>query len=210
MFDNQLRHLKERLLEGVARRLLTRLSPLYFTIGAFLLGCAAAAALLAHYRWGAFWLWVVSRLADGLDGTVARLSGRQSNIGGYFDLLLDVILYALIPLAAATQGSPTLYWLVALLLASYYINVVSWLALSALLEKQRQVDESAFAPSAARLTSIRMPTGVMEGGETVLLYGLICLLPRYLAYLFIAGSVLALLGAGQRALWAIRHRRLLG
>ena len=206
MFDNRLRHLKERLLERVARRF-NRFSPLFFTIGGFLFGCAAAGALLLHYRWGALWLWVASRLCDGLDGSVARLSGRQSNIGGYFDLLLDVCLYALIPLAAvAAQASNTLYWLVALLFASYYINAVSWLALSTLLEKLQPTPER----EGSSMTSIRMPTGVMEGGETVVLYGLICLLPQYLAYLFIAGSALTLLGAGQRALWVIRHRGILG
>ena len=43
-------------------------------------------------------LWLLNRLIDGLDGTVARMFDRQSDFGGYTDIIIDVTIYALVPI----------------------------------------------------------------------------------------------------------------
>ncbi|HEY6963674.1 MAG TPA: CDP-alcohol phosphatidyltransferase family protein, partial [Erythrobacter sp.] len=52
------------------------------------LGLAGAAAIaLGHIGWGLA-LIIANRLADGLDGAVARAKG-PSDLGGYFDIVAD-------------------------------------------------------------------------------------------------------------------------
>ena len=58
-------------------------------------------------------LWLVNRLLDGLDGTLARRSGRQSERGAYADILADVIVYAAIPLGIAAGQDDRAAWIAA-------------------------------------------------------------------------------------------------
>ena len=106
--------------------------------------------------------WLLGRLLDGLDGVVARAAGSATDAGGYADLLLDTVGYAVIPLGIAVAADDVATWqIVGVLLATFYVNSVSWLMLSALLEKRA-------AGSAARCeqTSITMPVALVEGTET--------------------------------------------
>ena len=206
MFDPLLRRFKARLLKRPASWLSRYFSPFFFTVGAFALGCAAAAFVAYGYRIPSLILWIVSRICDGLDGAVARHKGTQSNFGGYVDFMLDVVVYTLLPLAAATAANdPSIYRVTALLFAAYYLNAVSWLTISALLEKQRHT--APLSPHQHAPTSLRMPTGIMEGAETIVLYGLICILPHHLPLLFIIGAVLAFGGTIQRGLWVFYNRK---
>ena len=61
----------------------------------------------------------------------------------------------------------------AVLLATFYVNAVSWTYLSALLEKR-----SAGASRTGELTSIAMPPALVEGAETLVLFTLALLVPR--------------------------------
>ncbi len=63
-------------------------------------------------------LWLVSRLADGLDGAVARHQGIASDRGGLVDIVFDTIGYAVIPIGVAVGiDSQTAWIIVAVLLA---------------------------------------------------------------------------------------------
>ena len=58
--------------------------------------------------WGGYdtWavlLWWLSRILDGLDGAYARLTGKSSDFGGYFDIIIDFTTYAVIPLGVALR-----------------------------------------------------------------------------------------------------------
>src|SRR5262249_33395591 len=68
------------------------------TIAGLGLGLAAAIAIaLGDFAIGLF-LFLLSRIADGLDGVVARLT-MPTDQGGFLDIVLDFFVYAAIPLA---------------------------------------------------------------------------------------------------------------
>ncbi len=199
MIDRYLRLPKERVLEPVAKRL--DISPLTVTLTAFGVGLlAVGAAAFELYGW-ALGLWLVGRVLDGLDGSIARSSAKQSDLGGYLDMLLDTAIYALLPVALAWAQSSSPVWLsLALLLSSFYLNAVSWLYLSAILEKRKQG-----AVSRGEQTSVTMPSGLIEGGETILFYCLFLIFPQALTFLFSLMALLVLFSAGQRVRWALRR-----
>lgn len=199
MFDTELRSLKDRVLAPLVRAL-EPVSPTALTGAALAvgLGCAGAAAL--GWPLVALGLWVVNRVLDGLDGLVARRFGKTSDRGGYLDLVFDFVVYAAVPLGLAWDAADPGVWAAcAFLLGAYYVNAVSWLALSALEEKRR-----AGAP-AQRETSLAMPRGLVEGFETVVLYLAFFLWTDGLVWLFAAGAVLVLASAALRVVWALRR-----
>ncbi|MFQ3614210.1 MAG: CDP-alcohol phosphatidyltransferase family protein, partial [Cyanobacteriota bacterium] len=88
MLDKVLRQWKERLLAPLLGTPLQQVHPLAITLAGFTVGLGSGtAAALGAYGWG-LGLWLLNRLMDGLDGTLARLQRRQSDLGGYLDMLL--------------------------------------------------------------------------------------------------------------------------
>ena len=72
-------------------------------------------------------LWLLNRALDGLDGAIARARGRGSDLGGYLDMLADVVVYAAVPLGVAVSVDTRSGWMAAaVLLGSFYVNAVSW------------------------------------------------------------------------------------
>lgn len=199
MLDSSLRSVKDSLLLPLARALGPRVHPNTLSVLGFLVGIGSALLLLRQAYAPALLLWLLNRVLDGLDGTVARAQRRQTDFGGYLDLLLDFALYALIPVCLAL-GSPVPGVLPALgaLLGSFYLNAASWMYLAAVLEKRA-------LGARGGATSIVMPPGLIEGAETILFFSLFMLLPGALVPLFAAMATLVLLTVGQRLLWAARH-----
>ena len=70
------------------------------TLIGFGIGIAAAVAIAMQHYALSLALLLVSRLADGLDGAVARLT-QPSDRGAFLDITLDFLFYASIPLAFA-------------------------------------------------------------------------------------------------------------
>ncbi|MCB9138777.1 MAG: CDP-alcohol phosphatidyltransferase family protein [Caldilineaceae bacterium] len=199
MYDVSLRRKKDELLTPLAVRLPDVLHPNIISGVALLTGLASAAAIAQRVWALGLLLWIANRTLDGLDGVVARVHERQSDFGGYLDLLLDFVIYLTVP-AAFVYANPTPLnlWALALLFASYVINTLSWTLLSALLEKRHR-------GAADRLTSVEMPGGLIEGAETIAFYTLFYFLPGYSAYLFLIFSLLVFVTAGQHVWWAARH-----
>jgi phosphatidylglycerophosphate synthase len=189
MFDNTLRPLKDRLATPLADALGRRLAPDTVSLLAFAAGLGCAASLGLGYRWLALTLWLFSRLLDGLDGLIARRSGRSSDAGGYLDIMLDFIIYAILPLAMA-WSEPPLALPAAVLLGVFYINSASWMYLSALLEKR-----GAGAAARGEATSVSMPKGLVEGSETIVFYTLLISLPGWRMVLMLLFALLTLTGA---------------
>jgi phosphatidylglycerophosphate synthase len=201
VLDTLLRPVKERLLSPIARAAGRRVPPLVVTLAGFACGLAAA-VLAARGRHGAaLALWIANRALDGLDGTLARAQGTQSDLGGYVDIVLDFIVYAAIPIGLVV-GAPGMPLAVAALamLASFYVNAASWMYLSAILERR-----GAGARQRGELTSVTMPEGLIGGTETVVAYTLFLLLPRHLVTLFWLMTVLVVVTVAQRLTWAARR-----
>src|SRR5262249_1670469 len=63
-------------------------------------GIASALAIALGHFWIGLTLFLLNRLADGLDGAVARATTRTDR-GGFLDITFDFLVYGAIPLAFA-------------------------------------------------------------------------------------------------------------
>ena len=200
MLDHTLRAYKDDLLRPLACQL-RRVSPNSITMLAMVVGLAAAGAAATQWYWLALGLWLLNRILDGLDGMVARTHDRQSDFGGYLDIVLDFIVYAAVPIGLYV-GNPTAINALALvaLLAAFYVNGASWIYLSAILEKR-----AAGAGARGELTTVTMPAGLVGGAETVLFYSAFLIWPGIMPWLFAAMAAMVSIGIGQRLWWARRN-----
>ena len=93
MFDARLRRLIDPPLDAAGRRLAGwGLSANATTLGGFVIGLAALPLLAAGQFTAALIVILLNRLADGLDGAIARSLG-PSDLGGYLDILCDFLFY---------------------------------------------------------------------------------------------------------------------
>ncbi len=196
MRDSVLRAQKDRLMLPIAEQMFGSIHPNIVSFVALGVGLLSAGAIVYHEFGIALILWLLNRVLDGLDGVVARAHHKQSDFGGYLDLLLDFVVYLAIPVAllVALPTNANL-WAGITLLSIYVLNLLSWTTLSAIIEKHQ-------IQTVDRLTTMEMPTGLIEGAETILFYSLFLLLPGYIVYLFWAMAALILVTAGQRVWWA--------
>jgi phosphatidylglycerophosphate synthase len=201
MFDEWFRLHKERWLAPLARLLGQVFSPLALTLLAFAIGIGAAVAASRATWTLALVLWLANRLLDGVDGVLARQTGRQSEFGGYLDIVCDFAVYGAMPIGLALALDTRDVWLAStVLLMSWFVNAASWMYLAAVLEKR-----GSGAAARGELTSVTMPRGLVAGTETVLFFTLFLLLPAQyvpLAWLMSGGVAV---GIGQRVAWATRH-----
>jgi phosphatidylglycerophosphate synthase len=204
MLDTLLRPVKDRALMPLAEGIGRSLSPMAITVIGFGFGLAAVGAAVIGSNVLTLILWVLNRIFDGLDGLAARHYGKQSDLGGYTDILLDMAIYALLPIGLVL-GSPQTeahFLALALLLASFYLNAGSWMYLAALLEAREQG-----ARARGESTSISMPRGLVEGAETIIFFTLFIVLSDLLVLLFALMGLLVLVTVIQRWLWSARHLR---
>lgn len=138
------------------------------------LGCGlgAAAAVWAGGFALALALIAASRLADGLDGAVARASER-TDFGGYLDIVADFAFYGAVPLGfvlydPAGNGVPG-----AVLLLAFYVNGASFLGFALLAEKRGLVTR------VQGLKNLYYSAGLLEGTETIAFFVAICLFPAF-------------------------------
>jgi len=119
---------------------------------------------------------LASRLADGLDGAVARAT-RKTDFGGYLDIAADFLFYGAIPMAFVLNDPGLNGAAGAFLLASFYFNGTSFLGYAILAEKHGHKTD------AQGQKSLYYSNGILEGTETILFFVLICLIPDYFALL---------------------------
>jgi phosphatidylglycerophosphate synthase len=199
--DVYLRRQKDRLLTPLAGPLFASIHPNVISVLAMFIGLGSVAAIAGQFYGIGLLLWVINRVLDGLDGVIARVHGKQSDFGGFLDLFLDFVIYLTVPIAFIWAAPATTnLWAGIALLGSYVMNSISWTTLAALLEKRHR-------QTANRLTSMEMPTGLMEGAETIVFYTLFYFFPGQLALLFGVMAVLVYYTAAQRVWWAYQHLR---
>jgi phosphatidylglycerophosphate synthase len=68
------------------------------------IGIAAALAIALGQFWIGLALFLLNRIADGLDGAVARATTRTDR-GGFLDIAFDFLVYAAMPLAFAIHDA---------------------------------------------------------------------------------------------------------
>lgn len=170
MLDARLRRLIDPPLDRFGRRL-ARLGVTANSITwtGFLVGAGAWALLALQNYPTALALILLNRLADGLDGAVARHT-RLSDLGGYLDIVLDFLFYAGVVFFFAV-GRPDQALPAAFLIFSFVGTGASFLAFAAVAAKR------GITTAARGEKSIYYLGGLTEGTETIALFVAICLFP---------------------------------
>jgi phosphatidylglycerophosphate synthase len=198
MFDERLRRAIDPALNRLAAAITkTGLSANALTVIGALLGLAAGLAIATQHYPFAVLLVIINRIVDGLDGAVARING-PSLWGGYLDSIADYIFYVAVPVgfgwASADNVIPAL-----LLVASFTLTAVSFLSFAAIAAKHG-LDDEPHGPKAFLYSN-----GLMEGGETIGFFIVMCAFPTYFALLAMLFAGLCVLTVGQR-IWMARRR----
>lgn len=159
------------------------------------LGAAAAAATT---RWPlALTLWLVSRLADGLDGPVARRGGTESDRGGFLDIVADFTVYGAFVVGCAV-GQPDARVALLVLLLTYYVNGTAFLAFSSIAQRRGQrtglEDER----------SLVFSRGLAEGTETIVAHSLLVAFPATMPAIAWAFAAVVAVTIVQRVALAVR------
>lgn len=176
MFDGRLRRLIDPPADAVATWLARwGLSANAVTVAGFLIGVGAWVALAYQAYGTALALIVLNRVADGLDGAIARLRG-PTDLGGYLDIVLDFFFYAGVPFFFAV-GRPDAALPAAFLVFSFVGTGSSFLAFAAIAARRGLTTE------ARGRKSIYYLGGLTEGAETIALFVLICVFPAWFAIL---------------------------
>lgn len=175
MFDRAAIALLKPGLEGIARALVRAgIGADALTLTGFGLGLAAAACIALQQPLAGLALLLASRLMDGLDGAVARLT-MPTDRGAFLDISLDFLFYASIPLAFALADPTANALPAAVLLAAFIGTGSSFLAFAALAEKRDL--KSADYPQ----KGIYYLGGLTEASETLLCFVAMCLWPQHFA-----------------------------
>jgi len=197
MLDRHLRPLVDPPLQAIGDRLATRVSADTVTFCGFGLGCLAIVAVMAgQFTLGAVLL-ALNRMADGLDGAVARRNG-VTDLGGYLDIVLDFIVYSGVVFAFAVADPARNALPAAFLIFSFMGTGASFLAFAVMAAKHRLE-----SPEQGR-KSLYYLGGLAEGTETILFLAAVLLWPAgfpLLAWVFGAVCWLTTLG---RVLIAVR------
>ncbi len=191
MFDAKIRPLINPALDVMARQIcMLGIGANAVTLFGAIIGLAAAAAIAGGQFGFALALIAANRVADGVDGRVAKING-PTEFGGYLDSLSDFLFYVAVPVAFGVANAANLFPAL-LLVAAFTLTGVSFLAFAAIAARQG-LDEGAHGRKA-----IIYSTGVMEGTETIAFFMVMCLLPGWFAVLAYAFSALCLITVAQR------------
>jgi phosphatidylglycerophosphate synthase len=145
------------------------------TLAGFGIGVAAAVAIALQSHSLGLVLLLASRLADGLDGPVARLT-QPTDRGTYLDICLDFLFYASIPLAFAIANPAANALPAAVLLAAFIGTGSSFLAFAVLAQKR------GIASSDYPNKGLYYLGGLTEATETLICFGLMCVWPDKFAW----------------------------
>ncbi len=203
MFDARLR--------GVLDPSLTRgamfldrawITPARLTAAGLVLGLGSA--VTAGLGWWAISavLWLVSRVADGLDGPLARLRTARgqgdSGAGGFFDITADFTVYGATVVGVAI-GAGGAQWPFLLVLLAYYVNGAAFLAFSSIAERSGgTIDDGR---------SLSFVGGLAEGAETIVVHTLWLVLPFWAPEIAVVWAAVVGVSGAQRIVAGYRALR---
>lgn len=181
MLDRRILDASRGLLNGIAGRLIAvGINADHVSWFGFLLGLGAVPLIALHHPLWAMFCIIGNRLADGLDGTIARRT-RPTDRGAFLDIALDFLFYSSIPLAFALADPASNGLAAAVLIYSFVGTGSTFLAFAVIAAKRK-------------LTSTDYPNkgfyylgGLTEATETITVFLAMCLFPSWfpvLAYGF--------------------------
>lgn len=172
MLDGQMR----RLIDPVVGRWAARLVALGWTAnGMTLLGLVLGLGAALMIAWGlpqlALLPLLAGRIADGLDGAIARATGK-TDLGGFFDIVADFLFYGAVPFGFAWAAPGANALAASFLLLTFYVNGASFLAYAVLAERRGMQTASRGEKS------LYFTSGLLEGTETIAFFVILCLWPQ--------------------------------
>lgn len=171
------------------------------TLAGLAFGLLAAAMIWAGWSGlGVALVLLASRVADGLDGAVARARGK-TDYGGYLDIVCDFAFYGAVPLAFVLRDPDASGAAGAFLLFSFYVNAATFLGYAILAEKHGLQTRSRGEKS------LYFTAGLMEGTETILVFTALVLWPWVFVPVAWVFGVLCLVTAAARVALAARTFR---
>jgi len=189
MLDATMRRLIDPPLNAAAGMIGTKISANSITIGGFLLGVGSAYAVVQGQFTTALILLLLNRMADGLDGAVARQT-KATDLGAYLDIVSDFVLWAILPLAFLFHDMNNAF-AVAVLLSSFAMSMTVFLAYAIQAERRGTVSDAQGKKGFYYLA------GLAEGTETILFFIAAMAYPHSfapLALLFAAFVFLSVIG----------------
>jgi phosphatidylglycerophosphate synthase len=199
MFDRRLSLLIARPLQAMARRLhALGVGANSVTLAGCALGLGAATAIALQAFALAIALMLLSRLCDGVDGALARIT-QPTDAGGFLDITLDFVFYASIPLAFALADPARNGLAAAALLAAFVGTGTSFLAFAVIAAK-RQLASTDYPNK-----SFYFLGGLTEAGETLGFFIAMCVWPQHFAPLAWVFSALCVLTTVMRIGWGWRR-----
>lgn len=169
----------------------------HLTLVGFAIGLLAALLIALQQYPAAIAAILVSRLCDGLDGAMARLT-RPTDAGGFLDIALDFLFYAAIPLSFAVADPGRNALAAALLLAAFIGTMSSFLAFAVLAAK-RGMHSLAYPGK-----SFYFLGGLTEATETLACFIAMCLWPQHFALMACGFAALCLVTTATRIWWGWR------
>jgi len=198
VFDARIRPLIDPPLNRMGQLLANAgIGPNTITLTGFAIGLGAAVAIATGFFLLGFVLIALNRLADGLDGAVARVT-KKTDLGGYLDITLDFFFYGAIPLAFAIQNPASNALPAAALLCSFYANGSAFLAFAIMAERRGLTTDRQGKKSLYYLG------GLAEGTETIALFLLMALLPAWFPVLAWAFAAVCFVSATARVLIGVK------
>ncbi|MBK1698427.1 CDP-alcohol phosphatidyltransferase family protein [Rhodovibrio salinarum] len=152
------------------------------TLVGFAVGLLAVPLAAMGWHLAALIALLANRLADGLDGAVAR-HDRLTDLGGYLDIVCDFLIYAGLPVGFALFDPTANALAAAVLLFSFMGTGSSFLTYAIIAAKRGETTEIRGRKSLYYLG------GLTEGTETFAFLAAICVFPQAfvpLAYVFAA------------------------
>jgi phosphatidylglycerophosphate synthase len=175
MLDSAFRRHLEAPLAVVGRRLgAAGATPTSLTAVGLMLGVGACSAIATENWTIGLVLWLLNRIADGLDGAVARNGvAGPTDLGGFLDIMADFAVYGGVVVAVG-YAVPEARVAALATLVTYYLNGAAFLAWSSLAERHSQTANEH--DRAER--SLVFPAGLAEGSETIMAYVVLLLFPQ--------------------------------
>ena len=187
MLDRVLNDRLQRPLQALARWLAGQgVRADHLTWAGFAVGLLAVPLIASgHPRW-ALLAMALNRLADGLDGTLARLT-TPTDRGAFLDITLDFLFYASIPLAFAL-ANPAANGLAAAVLLFAFMGTASSFLAFAVLAARRGLTSTAYPRKGFYYLG-----GLTEATETLAVFTLMCLVPTWFVPLALGFAALCAL-----------------
>ena len=177
MLDRGVLNWSRGALQAVAEKLIVRgVKADHVTAVGLLLGLIAVPLIASHHGGWALLFILMNRLADGLDGTIARRH-QPTDRGAFLDISFDFLFYSSIPLAFAL-ADPSANGLAAAVLIYAFVGTGSTFLAFAVIAAQRGLSSEAYPAKGFYYLG-----GLTEASETTAVFIAMCVFPEWFAIL---------------------------